>query len=67
MSLSMERRVDGLERAHAAQCRTHYLFRGMDETRAQVQARIRAKIASGAASRTDQFIIFSWKSPEEGV
>jgi len=63
MNLSLERRVDGLERARAARCRTHYLFRGMGETYAQVQTRIRAMIASGEASRSDRFITFSWRDP----
>ena len=60
MKPSLERRVRCVERVRAAQCRTHYLFRGMDESHEQVQARIRGKIASGEASRSDQFVIFSW-------
>jgi hypothetical protein len=64
MRLSLARRLDSLEKAHAARCRTHYLFRGMDETDPQVDARIDAMIASGEAGRNDQFVIFSWKSPE---
>ena len=65
MSPSLEHRVGGLERTHASRCRTRYLFRGMDETHAQVQARIRVMIASGEASRNDQFVIFAWRSPAE--
>jgi hypothetical protein len=64
MSLSLERRVDGLEKAPAARRRDHYLFRGTDETEPQVDARIDAMIASRKAGRNDRFIIFSWKSPE---
>jgi hypothetical protein len=64
MSLSLERRLDGLEKARAAQYRSHYLFREMDETEPQIDARINAMIARGEASRDDQFVIFSWKSPE---
>jgi hypothetical protein len=37
----------------------------MDETHAQVQARIGVMIASGKASRTDEFVIFAWRSPAE--
>jgi hypothetical protein len=64
MSLSLERRLDGLEKARAAQCRTHYLFRETDETEPQIDARIGAMIASRKAGRNDRFVIFSWKSPE---
>jgi hypothetical protein len=64
MSLSLERRLDKLQKAHAARRRDHYLFRGMDETEPQVDARINAMIARGEASRDDRFVIFSWKSPE---
>jgi len=60
MRRSLERRVRCVERVRAAQRRTHYFFRGMDETHEQVQARICAKIASGQASRSDQFIEFAW-------
>jgi hypothetical protein len=56
------RRIERLESARAARRRTHYLFRGLDETNAQVDARISAMIASGAAGRNDRFVIFSWKS-----
>jgi hypothetical protein len=63
MNLSLVRRIHSLERARAVSRRTHYLFRGMDETPAQLQARIDAMIASGEASRNDQFITFAWESP----
>jgi hypothetical protein len=62
MTRSLARRIDGLARAHVARRRTHYLFRGMDETPDQVEARMRAMIASGEASQGDRFVIFSWKS-----
>jgi hypothetical protein len=64
MRLSMVRRLDRLVKAHAARRRTHYLFRGMDETEPQVDARRDAMIASGKAGPNDRFIIFSWKSPK---
>jgi hypothetical protein len=60
MSPPLERRVDGVEKAHAARGRVHYFFKNWDETLAQVQARIAARIASGGASPSDQFIIFQW-------
>jgi hypothetical protein len=62
MSLPLERRIDRLEKASAARRRPRYLFRGMDETWAQVEARMRAMIASGEASRDDQFVMFEWRS-----
>jgi hypothetical protein len=35
----------------------------MDETHTELDARIDAMIASGEASRNDQFITFAWESP----
>jgi hypothetical protein len=52
-----------MERILAAHRRTHYVWQGMDETDDALQARIRAKIASGAASPRDRFITFCWRSP----
>jgi hypothetical protein len=65
MSLSLERRLDGLEKARAAQYRSHYLFREMDETEPQIDARIDAMIASRKAGPNDRFIIFSWRWPAD--
>jgi hypothetical protein len=62
MNPPLERRVGGLEKAHAARRRDRYLFRRTNETDAQVQARIDAMIASGQASRSDRFVIFEWRS-----
>jgi hypothetical protein len=64
MKPSLERRARCLERIRAAQCRTHYLWQDMDETDDQVEARIRAMIASGEASPNDRFVTFCWRSPE---
>jgi hypothetical protein len=61
----MVRRLDRLQKAHAARRRTHYLFRGMDETEPQVDARIDAMIASGKAGPNDRFVVFSWRSPAD--
>jgi hypothetical protein len=68
MNRSLARRINDLARAHVARRRTHYLFRGMDETPGQVDARISAMIASGEACQGDRFVIFSWKSgPDDDV
>jgi hypothetical protein len=58
MRASLQRRISGMERILTGFRQTHYLFRGLDETHEDVQARIRAKIASGEAGPKDQFVIF---------
>jgi hypothetical protein len=63
MRPSLERRISGMERVLKGFRQTHYLFQGLDETHADVQARIRARIASGEAGPKDQFVIFRWQSP----
>jgi hypothetical protein len=65
MRLSLERRVRGVERARAAQRQMRFIWQDTDETSEEVQARIRARIASGEASPTDQFVTFSWRSPAD--
>ena len=65
MRLSMERRLDTRQKARAARRRDHYLFRGMDETEPQIDARIDAMIASRKAGRNDRFVVFSWRSPAD--
>jgi hypothetical protein len=44
----------------------HFFWRDEDETQDMVRARIRAKIASGAASPNDQFVTFFWRDPADG-
>jgi hypothetical protein len=63
MNSPLGRRVDRLERARVAGRRTRFLFVEEDETQAQLQARIRAMIASGEAGRNDRIIPFAWRSP----
>jgi hypothetical protein len=63
MRPSLERRISGMERILTGFRQTHYLFQGLEETYEDVQARIRAKIASGEAGPNDQFVIFRWRSP----
>jgi hypothetical protein len=62
MKTSLVRRFGCVERARAALCRDHYLWREADETDDVVRARIDAMIASGKASRNDRFVTFSWRS-----
>ena len=63
MRPSLARRVRGVERARAAHRQMRFIWQGTDETSAEVQARIRARIASGEASPTDEFVTFTWRSP----
>jgi hypothetical protein len=42
----------------------HFFWWEEDETRDAVDARIRAKIASGEASPNDRFVTFTWTRPE---
>jgi hypothetical protein len=63
IATSLACRVNGMERVLKGFRQTHYFFRGLDETHADVQARIRARIASGEAAPKDQFVIFRWQSP----
>jgi hypothetical protein len=66
MTQSLERRVCGVEQVQAGQRRMHFFWRDEDETQDMVRARIRAKIASGAASPNDQFVTFFWWDPADG-
>ena len=60
----VECRVCRAEGAHTAQRRTHIFFGDTHETADVVQARIRAKIASGQASPGNRFVTFFWRAPE---
>jgi hypothetical protein len=63
MRPSLVRRVRGVERARAAHRRMRFVWQGTDETSEEVEARVRAMIASGEASGTDEFVTFGWRSP----
>jgi hypothetical protein len=63
MRASLERRVSSMERVLAARRRTHYLFKGLNETEEALQARKRAMIGSGEAGPNDLFVVFRWRSP----
>jgi hypothetical protein len=63
MRPSLWRRVSCMERVLAARRCDHYLWQDEDETDEALQARIRARIESGAARPNDRFITFRWRSP----
>ena len=65
MKLSMVCKLDRLVKDRMPKPRLHYFWGHLHETDDMVQARIRAKIASGEASETDEFVIFSWRRPED--
>ena len=44
---SADRRLDRLEKVLAAPARVHFVWQGEDETREQVEAKMRAMIANG--------------------
>jgi hypothetical protein len=63
MSRSLQRRLDGVEKACVAGRRTHFVFWDEGDTEADVQAKKRALIASGRARPYDRIITFTWKYP----
>jgi hypothetical protein len=64
MKASVVRKADRIAKARAPKPRTHIFWWEQDETRDLVRARIRAKIASGEASRNDRFVTYTWTRPE---
>jgi hypothetical protein len=61
MRPALARRLGAMERILTGFRQTHYFFRGLNETHEDVQARIRARIASGEAGPNDRFVIFHWR------
>jgi hypothetical protein len=64
MKPSVLRKADRVAKDRAPEPRMHFFWWEEDETRDMVQARIRAKIASGEASPNDRFVTFTWRRPE---
>jgi hypothetical protein len=64
MKPSVVRKADRLAKERAPEPRMHIFWWELDETREMVQARIRAKIASGEASENDCFVTYTWTRPE---
>jgi hypothetical protein len=66
MRRSLQRRLDVLARKiYSAERPPRFLWKEPTETEAQVQARIRAMIASGEADANDKFCTFGWLPPED--
>jgi hypothetical protein len=65
MRRSLQRRLDALaKKIYSAERPPRILWQETTETDAQVQARIRAMIASGKASANDKFCALGWRPPE---
>ena len=64
MKPSVLRKADRIAKGRAPTPRMHFFWWELNETRAMVRARIRAKIASGEARENDRFVTFSWKRSE---
>jgi hypothetical protein len=65
MKSSVIRKADRIAKGRAPKPRMHFFWWELDETRDMVRARIRARIASGAASPNDHFVTFTWSRPED--
>jgi hypothetical protein len=63
MSRSLQRRLDGVEKASAAGRQTLFVFRDEGDTEADVEAKKRDLIASGHARPYDRIITMSWNYP----
>ena len=66
MKASLLRKADRVAKERAPKPRIHYFWWELDETWAQLQARIRAKVASGEASENDGCVTFTWTRPKNG-
>jgi hypothetical protein len=64
MKMSLVRLADRVEKDRAPEPRMHFFWWELDETYDMVEARIRARIASGEASENDRFVTFTWRRPE---
>jgi hypothetical protein len=64
MRPSLVRKADRMARDRAPEPRLHFFWGDLDETHDMVEARIRARIASGEASENDRFVTVSWRRSE---
>jgi hypothetical protein len=64
MKASTLRKAERIAKNRAPKPRMHYFWWELNETREQLRARIRAKIASGEASENDCGVIFTWTRPD---
>jgi hypothetical protein len=64
MRRSLQRRLNALaKKIYAAERHPRILWKETTETDDQIQARIRAMIASGKASANDRFYAIGWPPP----
>jgi hypothetical protein len=66
MKASTLRKADRIAKARAPKSRMRFFWWELDETREQLDARIRASIASGETSPNDRIVTFTWTRPEDG-
>jgi hypothetical protein len=64
MKPSLLRKADRMTKDRTPEPRVHIFWWELDETYDMVEARIRAKIASGEASESDRFITYTWTRPK---
>jgi hypothetical protein len=64
MKTSLIRKADRIEKDRVPEPRMRFFWWDLDETYDMVEARIRARIASGEASENDRFVTFTWRRPE---
>jgi hypothetical protein len=67
MKASTLRKADRIAKNLAAKPQMRFFWWELDETREQLDARIRASIASGETSPTDRIVTFTWTRPEDGA
>jgi hypothetical protein len=65
MNRSLQRRLDGVEKACSGARRTHFVWRAEGDTEADVAAKKRALIASGHARPIDRILAFGWRSSKD--
>ena len=65
MKSSLVRKADRIAKARAPKPRVRFFWWELDETRDVALARIRASIASGAVSESDECVLFTWRRPED--
>jgi hypothetical protein len=64
MKESLIRKADRMLEDRAPEPQMRFVWWDLDETYDMVEARIRARIASGEASENDEFVTFTWRRPE---
>jgi hypothetical protein len=65
MKASTLRKADRVAKNRAPKRRMRFFWWELNETREQLDARIRASIASGKTSPNDRIVTFTWTRPED--